>query len=106
MMTDEHVKFLKVMSNRGKAIQSMLDFWIKGNIKQVMYTMKNSDVYASADVLNQIFKPSTHISAEFAVIIAEKAKEMIKNKHTSIIKSGLTIMLQIVQMFKEVNKYF
>lgn len=34
-------------------------------------------------------------------MIAEKAKEMIKNKHMSIVKNGLEYMLYIVTLFKD-----
>ena len=33
MMGDEHAKFLKIMMIRAKAIQGILDYWMKGNIK-------------------------------------------------------------------------
>ena len=43
-----------------------------------------------ADVLGQILKPSkVSISAEFGLIIAQRAKEMIQSKHLSLIKVGL-----------------
>jgi len=40
MMGDEHLKYLKVMSQRAKAIQKMLDLWMKGNVKVLMQQLK------------------------------------------------------------------
>ena len=40
MMGEEHLKFLKVMSQRAKAIQKMMDLWMKGNIKVLMQQLK------------------------------------------------------------------
>lgn len=60
------------------------------------------DLYAASDVLAQILKPShVQISTEFGIVIAERAKEMIKSKHLSLIKSGLEYMLHIVGLFKD-----
>lgn len=94
---------------RTKSIQNILDLWGKGNIKSVInqfkrYTLSyfSIDIYASSDVLSQILKPSNvQISSEFGLVIAEKAKEMIKNKHMSLVKNGLEYMLHIVGLFKE-----
>ena len=40
MMGDEHIKYLKIMSQRAKAIQGMLDLWMKGNIKVLINHLK------------------------------------------------------------------
>jgi hypothetical protein len=45
MMSDEHSKFLKIMSARAKSIQQMLDFWMKGNIKMLIQTLKRYNKY-------------------------------------------------------------
>lgn len=53
-------------------------------------------------MLSQILKPSNvQISSEFGLVVAEKAKEMIKSKHNTLIKNGLEYMLHIVGLFKE-----
>jgi hypothetical protein len=39
-MQDEHSKFLKIMTQRAKAIQSILDLWMRGNIKALMQQLK------------------------------------------------------------------
>ena len=39
-MGSEHLKFLKIMSDRAKSIQGMLDLWMKGNIKILIQTLK------------------------------------------------------------------
>lgn len=39
-MQDDHAKFMKVMGVRAKAIQTVLDCWGKGNIRQVMVHLK------------------------------------------------------------------
>jgi flagellar hook-basal body complex protein FliE len=41
MMGEEHSKFLKIMSQRAKAIQGMLDLWMKGNLKVLIQTLKS-----------------------------------------------------------------
>lgn len=46
MMAEEHTKFLKIMMHRAKAIQSLLDFWMKGNLKKLIQHLKR---YASKD---------------------------------------------------------
>ncbi len=63
-MQDDHAKFMKVMGVRAKAIQTVLDCWGKGNIRQVMVHLKKQtflifscDIYAANDVLEQILKP-------------------------------------------------
>ena len=77
------------MSNRAKSIQTILDLWMKGNIKLLIHHLKTVDVYVASDVLGQILKPSKiTISLEFAIVIAERAKEMIQSKHMTIIKTG------------------
>lgn len=58
MMGSEHLKFLKIMSDRAKSIQGMLDLWMKGNIKILIQTLKSTDIYVVSDVLAQILKPS------------------------------------------------
>jgi len=40
MMGDEHSKFLKIMSQRARAIQGMLDLWMKSNFKVLVQTLK------------------------------------------------------------------
>ena len=40
MMGEDHVKFLKVMGQRVKSIQTILDLWRKGNIKTLMQMMR------------------------------------------------------------------
>lgn len=40
MMGEEHSKFLKIMSQRAKAIQGMLDLWMKSNFKVLVQTLK------------------------------------------------------------------
>jgi hypothetical protein len=39
-MGEEHSKFLKIMSQRAKAIQGMLDLWMKSNFKVLIQTLK------------------------------------------------------------------
>lgn len=39
-MSDEHAKFLKIMSQRAKSIQSIMDYWMKGNIKVLIQQLK------------------------------------------------------------------
>ena len=39
-MEDEHLKFLKIMGNRTKSMQTILDLWMKGNIKSVINQFK------------------------------------------------------------------
>lgn len=51
MMGSEHLKFLKIMSDRAKSIQGMLDLWMKGNIKILIQTLKSTDIYVVSDVL-------------------------------------------------------
>lgn len=101
-MGSEHLKFLKIMSDRAKSIQGMLDLWMKGNIKILIQTLKSTDIYVVSDVLAQILKPSrAAISAQFGIIIAERSKQMINSKHLSLIRSGLDFMLQVVTLFKD-----
>ena len=45
MMSDEHAKFLKIMSQRAKAIQSILDLWMKGNIKVLIQQLKKYNLH-------------------------------------------------------------
>ena len=40
MMGDEHSKFLQIMSQRAKSIQTMLDLWMKGNLKVLIQSFK------------------------------------------------------------------
>lgn len=40
MMGDEHSKFLQIMSQRAKSIQTMLDLWMKGNLKVLIQSLK------------------------------------------------------------------
>jgi len=40
MMGDDHSKFLMVMSQRAKAIQSILDLWMRSNIKVLIHQLK------------------------------------------------------------------
>ena len=102
MMTDDHSKFIKVMGLRSKSIQGILNLWVKGNVKPIINSFKTLDLYAASDVLSQILKPSNvQISTEFGLVIADRAKEMIKSKHMSLIKNGLEYMLHIVGLFKE-----
>ena len=39
-MSDEHNKFLKIMSQRAKSIQAILDYWMKGNVKVLIQQLK------------------------------------------------------------------
>ena len=36
MMGEEHGKFLKVMGVRARAIQQILEMWMKGNVKAII----------------------------------------------------------------------
>ena len=40
LMMEQHSKFLKIMTQRAKAIQSILDLWMKGNIKNLIQQLK------------------------------------------------------------------
>ena len=40
LMQDDHSKFLKIMGVRAKAIQTILEYWSKGNVRQVMQNLK------------------------------------------------------------------
>ena len=40
MMGDEHIKYLKVMTQRAKVIQRMMDLWMKGNVKVLIQQLK------------------------------------------------------------------
>ena len=40
MMGDEHVKFLKIMGQRAKSTQTILDLWRKGNVKTLIQMLK------------------------------------------------------------------
>ena len=40
IMGEEHVKFLKIMGQRAKSIQTILDLWRKGNIKTLIQMVK------------------------------------------------------------------
>lgn len=57
-MMEDHSKFLKVMGQRAKMIQMMLDLWMRGNLKMLIQQLKTVDLYVVADVLSQILKPS------------------------------------------------
>lgn len=47
MMGDEHSKFLKVMGMRSKSIQSILNLWMKGNVKPIISSFKK---YANFEI--------------------------------------------------------
>lgn len=40
MMGEDHTKFLSVMSQRAKATQSILDLWMRSNIKVLIQQLK------------------------------------------------------------------
>lgn len=53
------------MSQRAKAIQGMLDLWMKSNFKVLLQAIKTyifpysrADIYVVSDVLAQILRPS------------------------------------------------
>jgi hypothetical protein len=39
-MGDDHAKYLKVMGHRAKVIQSIMDLWMKGNVKVLIQQLK------------------------------------------------------------------
>lgn len=39
-MGEEHMRFLKVMTQRARAIQGMLDLWMRGNTKLLIQQLK------------------------------------------------------------------
>jgi hypothetical protein len=81
-MNDEHTKFVKVMGMRTKLIQSIVELWIKGNLRPIIQQFPmykqfifSIDIYVASDVLSQILKPSNiQISTEFGLVIVHKAK--------------------------------
>jgi len=40
MMNEEHTKFLKIMQQRAKSIETILDLWMKGNVKTLIQMLK------------------------------------------------------------------
>ena len=50
-MGAEHLKFMKIMNNRAKNIESLIQMWMKGNIKLIIQQLGTVDIFVANDAL-------------------------------------------------------